>query len=262
MPHQPNQQQRYTRQRPYPNQAAILLVLATITVFVVACGTTQQRQSLNDGTPTAQRHTVTYVAIGASDSFGVGTENPGRDSWPSVLADSLETEGTDIHLINLGIPGETTAEARKTELPIALDAQPALVTVWLGVNDILQAVSVDEYEKQLEGLLRSLHDHTHALVFVGNIPNLSLLPYFAGFDQTELQTTIAHWNAAIAHAVAITGSRLVDLHTTWAELATHPEYIASDGLHPSTIGAMRLAEVFQSWIALSFGTIRATADVP
>jgi lysophospholipase L1-like esterase len=41
---------------------------------------------------------------------------------------------------------------------------------------------------------------------------------------------------------------VVDLYQNWAELADHPEYIASDGFHPSAEGYARLSELF--WTAL------------
>ncbi len=262
MPHPPAHHHQHARFAPHQSWAGLLLASVAFTILLTACG--PARQATSTAAPLANndasaQHTFTYVAIGASDAFGVGTDDPRRDNWPTVLASLLDP---GVHLINLGIPGETVAEARQTELPIALDAQPALVTVWLGVNDIVQSVSPAEYEKQLEALLLSLHQHTHARVFVGNIPDLSLLPYFAGQDQATLRATIAVWNAAIAQAVAASGSLLVNLYATWNELADHPEYIASDGFHPSTEGAKRLAEVFQSWIAPSLPALRAAAGIP
>ncbi len=209
--------------------------------------------------PNSSQRSFTYVAIGASDAFGVGTYDPDRDNWPTVLASLL---GPEAHLVNLGIPGETVAEARQTELPVALDAHPALVTVWLGVNDIVQSVPVETYEQQLEALLLALHQHTSALVFVGNIPDLSLLPFFAGQDQAALHEIVVRWNAAIARAVTASGASLVDLYATWNELASHPEYIADDGFHPSTVGAQRLAQVFQSFIAPSLPALRAAVGTP
>ncbi|HEY1389753.1 MAG TPA: GDSL-type esterase/lipase family protein [Ktedonobacterales bacterium] len=226
--------------------------------LLVACGPTPRPAATIHQLASSPRD-FTYVAIGASDAFGVGSDDPAEDNWPTALAHLL---GSDTHLINLGIPGETVAEARKTELPVALDARPALVTVWLGVNDIVQSVSIQEYESQLEALLRSLQQQTHAHVFVGNIPDLSLLSFFAGYDQTTLKATISNWNAAIAQAVAATGASLVDLYAGWNELANHPEYIAGDGLHPSTEGAKRLAEVFFSQIRLVLPALRSATGAP
>lgn len=245
------------------HRECILLAIAILALLLSACGplrtsspATADSASQSSQTNQNGQRGFTYVAIGASDAFGVGTYDPAHDNWPTVLASLL---GPDARLVNLGIPGETVAEARRTELPVALDARPDLITVWLGVNDIVQSVPVATYEQQLKAMLLDLHQRTDAHVFVANIPDLSLLPSFTGKDQSALHETIVQWNAAIAQAVAATGATLVDLYSSWRELANHPEYIASDGFHPSTVGARRLAEVFQVAIAPSLPAIRAAA---
>ena len=246
--------------RDSPHERSILLIglLMALAAILISCAPASRSTAKVDSPASSQRD-FTYVAIGASDAFGVGTDDPAKDNWPTVLAHLL---GSDAHLINLGIPGETVAEARQTELPVALDAKPSLVTVWLGVNDIVQSISVQTYKAQLEALLRTLQQQTRAHVFVGNVPDLSLLSFFAGFDQSTLQATISRWNAAIAQAVAATGASLVDLYADWNELATHPEYIAGDGLHPSTEGAKRLAGVFFSQIRPLLATLRSAPGSP
>jgi acyl-CoA thioesterase I len=257
-PHQPEQRPCVYRSMRRIRHRVIVMTILSCAALLVACGPTTRPAATVHQLASSPRD-FTYVAIGASDAFGVGTDDPAKDSWPTVLSHLL---GADTHLINLGIPGETVAEARRTELPVALDAKPSLVTVWLGVNDIVQSVSVQEYESQLEALLRSLQQQSHAHIFVGNIPDLSLLSFFAGYDQTALQAMISTWNAAIAQAVAATGASLVDLFASWNELAAHPEYIAGDGLHPSTEGAKRLAEVFFSRIKPILPTLLATTGAP
>ncbi len=247
---------------PRNRRAGVLLATLALALLLTACGPARPSSRSASGAtyvPNSSQRSFTYVAIGASDAFGVGTYDPDRDNWPTVLASLL---GPEAHLVNLGIPGETVAEARQTELPVALDAHPALVTVWLGVNDIVQSVPVETYEQQLEALLLALHQHTSARVFVGNIPDLSLLPFFAGQDQAALHEIVVRWNAAIARAVTASGASLVDLYATWNELASHPEYIADDGFHPSTVGAQRLAQVFQSFIAPSLPALRAAVGTP
>jgi lysophospholipase L1-like esterase len=239
-------------------RTGMLLSIVTLAILLVGCGPADATPTSTGARAVGQR-TFTYVALGASDAFGIGTDDPDRDNWPTVLADLL---GPGVHLVNLGIPGETVAAARQTELPIALDAKPALITIWLGVNDIVQSVPLAEYQRQLEAMLITLRQRTQARVFVANIPDLSLLPYFAGDNQSSLRATVATWNAAIAKAVAATGVSLVDLYDTWNELASHPEYIAGDGFHPSTVGAKRLAELFQVRIAPSLPALRAAAGLP
>ncbi len=251
------------RSAPRHRRGSLLLAIAALALLLAACGPARSQAPASNGASSSTQNgqstqrTFTYVAIGASDAFGVGTYDPAHDNWPTVLASLL---GPDSHLVNLGIPGETVAQARRTELPVALDAKPALVTVWLGVNDIVQSVPVATYEQQLAALLLTLHQQTNARVFVANIPDLSLLPSFTGRNQAALHATIVQWNAAIAHAVDTSGATLVDLYASWRELASHPEYIASDGFHPSTVGARRLAEVFQAAIAPTLPAIRAAAE--
>jgi acyl-CoA thioesterase-1 len=186
-----------------------------------------------------------YVAIGASDAFGIGTDDPRKQAWPVALARTL---GDSFRLINLSIPGATVDLATRVELPVALDTQPAVVTVWLAVNDFDAGVTLDTYRGQLRALLHALVAATHALVYVANLPDLTLLPYFAHRDPGALQSAVSAWNAAIAAVCADEGAVLVDLYATWTELAMHPEYISVDGFHPSALGAARLAALFAAAI--------------
>ena len=182
---------------------------------------------------------VVYVAIGASDSYGVGTDDPATQSWPAVLARHLP-RGT--HFVNLGVPGILLHRAVKVELPVALDAHPTLVTVWLAVNDLAAGVPLPRYRHDLDTLLGTLQRATHARVLVANVPDLALLPAFAG--RAGLAPVVAAWNAAIAGAARAHGAILVDLYAHWRDLALHPEYVGPDGLHPTAEGYRRLAEHF------------------
>ena len=194
--------------------------------------------------PTANPYALTYVAIGASDAFGVGTNDPAQDSWPNVLAGELGYTRNQVRLVNLGIPGVTVAGAQSAELPVALDARPNIVTVWLAVNDVADHVPLATYSSQLRDLLATLRAQTQARVYVGNLPDLTQLPYFASVDPATLLATIASWNTAIAGVVQQNGATLVDLHAYSNELAQNPQFLAPDGLHPSTLGAQELANVF------------------
>jgi lysophospholipase L1-like esterase len=190
-------------------------------------------------------YALTYVAIGASDAFGIGTDDPADESWPTVLAGELSG---DTHLVNLGIPGATVAEALTAEVPIALEAQPSIATVWLVVDDYNDNVPLATYSQQLRDLLAALAQGTHARIYVGNMPDLTLLPYFAGRDQDQLKDDATTWNAAIAQDCAATGAHLVDIYTDFAVVADHPEYLSGDGLHPSAEGAAQLASYFAAAI--------------
>jgi lysophospholipase L1-like esterase len=223
--------------------------LLAVVLLLTACGAASRTAlAPTSHTPTAAVHQFTYVALSASDGYGIGTDDPDRDNWPSVLSGDL---GRPVHLVNLGIPATTAGQAIKTELPVALDAQPDLITVWLAANDFADGVPLETYSHQLHSLLASLRQGTHARMFVGNLPNLALLPRFEGMDAAALEAQVRAWNSAIAGDSRDEGATLVDLYAGWTELARHPEYISSDGFHPSTAGAERLAEIFLAAIRQS-----------
>jgi acyl-CoA thioesterase I len=197
---------------------------------------------------------LTYVAIGASETFGIGADAPYTQNWASDLAMKL---GPQVHFIDLGIPGILIHQAIRVEVPVALDAHPNLVTIWLAVNDILQKVPVSSYAQYLDLLLSRLQASApSARIAVANVPDLTLLPYFYTFDQQLLQTQVQAYNTAIATVVRNHHTILVDLYQRWQELSQHPEYISDDGLHPSAIGYARLAELFYEALQTAQGSMR------
>ncbi len=231
---------------------AISFCCMVLALCMVSCGSSQQATVTHPSTaPTATvppkppQTALTYVAIGASDAFGIGTSDPPTQNWPTVLTGKLKSV---VHLVNLGIPGATTDLAARDELPVAVDAQPSLVTIWLGVNDLDSGVSLDTYLQRLGAILVALRDRTRATIFVANFPDLTLLPSFAQDDPGALRAEIELWNAGIAALCASQNVTLVDLYASWTDLSTHPEYISKDGLHPSTLGAARLATLFANVI--------------
>lgn len=226
---------------------ALLCLLLLFTSSCTALAATHQASITTTHPPTSSQ--LTYVAIGASDTFGFGTDNPYVQNWASDLENKL---GNNYKLINLGIPGITLHDALRMELPIALDAHPRLVTVWLAVNDIVDKVPVSSYTRDLNILLARLRTQDpHALIALANVPDLALLPYFHHKNSPSpqlLQAQISAYNAAIAAASSKYHALLIDLSQQNYNLKSHPDYISEDGLHPTPNGYARLADLFYSAI--------------
>lgn len=220
--------------------------LCILMLFLVSCGQLSEGQRDSSGnkqlTQQIAHNQFTYVAIGASDTFGIGTSDPYMDNWPTDLSEKL---GQKVHLINLGIPGITLNEALGLELPVALDSHPQLITIWLGVNDIADKVAIPNYSRDLDFLLSRLKSQApSAQVLIANIPDLTLLPYFASYNQQELQRTIAEFNQTIAREALQHHVLLVDMSQQNYNLRDHPEFISGDGLHPTDLGYVKIAELF------------------
>ncbi|MGI8809999.1 MAG: SGNH/GDSL hydrolase family protein [Acidimicrobiales bacterium] len=193
-----------------------------------------------------------YVAIGASETTGVGSDQPLRDGWPRVLHRIAMPPGSV--MVNMGIPGATVTQALAEEVDAALAARPNLVTVWLNVNDMTRGVTAAEYERQLESLVRRLRRSVNTRVLVANTPPLDLLPAFQSgrlfgelADPDDVQALVAAYNAAIARVVQRHGAHLVDLHAVGMAAraaGTEATLISRDGFHPSTAGHAKVAEAF------------------
>ncbi|HVX31147.1 MAG TPA: GDSL-type esterase/lipase family protein [Nitrolancea sp.] len=181
-----------------------------------------------------------YVALGASDAVGVGADQPMSEGWVPLVRRSLPD---DPQLVNLGISGATLSDVINQELPVALDARPAWVTLWPGINDLRHDVRRETFATNLDALLERLNRQTTARLIVLNIPDLRLVPAFASVDPVSLDQTVREWNDVIAHSARQQNAILVDLYGHSAEIAGHDEDISSDGFHPSTAGYRRIADL-------------------
>jgi lysophospholipase L1-like esterase len=213
----------------HPNRRTLLI--ASLGSFLLGC--VRRSDSGADAAPKP----ITYVAIGASDTVGVGAATPETESWPAVLWRRLPLGSK---LVNLGISGSLLRQAIDQQLPVAVDSSPDLITVWLSVNDYMARVPLEQYAADLDTLLRELKAKTEAVILVGNVPELGVLPIASRIDLRAID----RWNEVIAEVTARHQATLVDLRGTWREVADHPEYISGDGFHPSTVGYRRLADVF------------------
>lgn len=191
---------------------------------------------------------VTYVALGASDAVGVGSNQPGSQGYVPLLAQRLPKGSRPI---NLGISGIKLHRALQEEVPLALSTSPKLITIWLVTNDFVANVSYDSYMQDLDTLLKQLRAGTHARIIMANLPDLTRLPAFAKLTSAQkasMLTQITRWNEKIAKIAAIYAVGVVDLFAQDSKLTAHPEYISVDGFHPSPAGYVQLANYF--WDAI------------
>ena len=202
------------------------------------------------GAPTAtplirKNRTINYVALGASDTVGVGAPNPEKDGWVPRIFQKL-APGSKV--VNLGISGARLSDLMTQQLAKAIDAKPDLVTVWSVVNDLNANVDIAGYERDLLKMVGDLTAKTNARVVVGNAPDLALVPAYTkmGIPADALRAETMKWNQAITRVIGRYPNRayLVDLYARSGEIEIDPNLVAGDDFHPSTKGYAKLAEVF------------------
>jgi len=192
--------------------------------------------------PTAVLAAVRYVAIGASDTVGVGANDPATGSWPARVAALLPPGGA---YVNIGVSGSVATQARDQQLPAAIAQRPTVVSVWLAVNDMNASVTPAAYRDALVAIVDGLVTRTDAQVFVGNVPDLRGVPAYKDVDKAQLGAQIQAYNDTIASIVASRAGRayLVDLFTGSAPLVSTIT-VSGDGFHPSDEGYKLIAERF------------------
>lgn len=212
---------------------------------------------------------LTYVAIGASETVGIGADHPQAQAWPQVFYRTALPRAAV--LVNLGVPGSTVAQAVREQLPSAIAAKPDLATVFLNVNDIVDRVPVSAYRADLEMLLEGLRS-TGARVLVANVPPLdqlpllkACLPFAPGLGGScdtsrrisveKIDRTVDDFNGAIASVASATGAIVVDLHAASLKVRKaggEASIISSDGFHPSTAGHELIARTFAAALRRAF----------
>ena len=118
-----------------------------------------------------------YVALGASDAVGVGASPPSA-GYVFQIADRIAAVRGEVDLKNLGIPGARIDCFLDPMLPQAVEADPEIVTVWTGSNDLIAGASPEAFGVRLNTLLSDLRNRTGAQIFIGDLIDLTRAPLF------------------------------------------------------------------------------------
>jgi lysophospholipase L1-like esterase len=203
---------------------------------IAGCAADGERPEVSRG---SQEERVRYVALG--DSYTIGTSVTEEERWPSQLAariDAVEVAG------NLGVNGATSADLIAGQLP-QLDALgPDLVSVLIGVNDVVQGVPDAQYAANVALIMDELAERLPAdrIVCVAT-PDYTRTPRGADYGNPDLQSDrIVRVNAILREACELRGITFVpDIFEISQRAADDPELVAGDGLHPS-------GEQYRLWV--------------
>ena len=181
-----------------------------------------------------------YLALGDSYTIGTGASDESR-AWPSIIAARLGAE-----LTNPAVNGYTTEDLIRDELPLVRKVKPELVTVLIGVNDLVQGRASDAYRRSL----RTIYDEVAGTRVVAvSIPTWAYVPAaadFGGAEQVERMTGV--FNGVAREEAAARGFAWVDLGPVSTSRIGSEGWIASDQLHPGDAQYAAWAEVI--WPAI------------
>jgi len=167
---------------------------------------------------------VRYLALGDSYTIGTGASDDAH-AWPSIIAGRLGAE-----LTNPAVNGYTTEDLIRDELPLFRKLQPDVVTVLIGVNDLVQGRTPDAYRKSLRTIYDEVKD---ARVVAVSIPTWSYVPAAADFGgAAHVERLTGIFNTAAREEAETRGFAWVDIGPVSTSRVGSRGWIASDQLHP------------------------------
>jgi acyl-CoA thioesterase I len=172
-----------------------------------------------------------YVALG--DSYTIGTSVTAAESWPRQLVERLP----ELELVgNIAVNGYGSDDVINEELPQLDRLRPELVTLLIGVNDVVQRVSDLQYAGNVAVILEELLTRLPPERIVGiATPDYTLTPQGAAFGEPDQQSdAIVRFNAILREACEARRIRFVPgVFEISQAVLEDPSLVAGDGLHPS-----------------------------
>jgi lysophospholipase L1-like esterase len=198
---------------------------------------------------------VRYLALGDSYTIGTGASD-GAHSWPSIIAARLaeQTRG-QVELTNPAINGFTTQDLIEDELPQVRRLKPDLVTILIGVNDLVRERNPADYRASLVWIYDEVKKEKarDGRVFAVSIPNWSVVPAAREYGDPERIRDLTDAFNDIAREEATTrGFGWIDITAASLSGLGTPGWIASDGLHPGD-------NQYAAWAEVIWHSVRETA---
>ncbi len=175
-----------------------------------------------------------FLALG--DSYTIGESVEERDRWPEQLAAAIRAKGKKIDKPRIiGVTGWRTDQLKNAIEEAHLKNEYGLVSLLIGVNNQYQKKSAESYAPEFEELLRTaiaLAEGKKENVFVVSIPDYGFTP-FGKPKQAEITKAIDQFNDINRTITLQLGVKYINITDLTREGLEKPEYVATDGLHPS-----------------------------
>ena len=165
--------------------------------------------------------------------------------------------GSKVKVTNPAVNGFTTLDLIANELTLVVRTSPDLVTILIGVNDLVQGRSASDYRASLA----TIYDDVRAQkapdgrVFAISLPNWSVVPAARQFgDPEEIRDLTDTFNDVAREEAEARGFSWIDITAASLSGLGSPGWIASDGLHPGDAQYAAWAEVI--WYGVREGVRR------
>jgi lysophospholipase L1-like esterase len=158
----------------------------------------------------------------------------------------IQQTGREVEVINPAVNGFTTLDLIDKELAYVQRLKPDLVTILIGVNDLVRGSKTEKYRASLV----TIYDAVAALDLVSgrmlaiSIPNWSVVPAARQYgDPEEIRHLTDAFNDVAQQEAEARGFKWVDITVASISGLGSAGWISSDDLHPGDTQYSAWAEV-------------------
>jgi acyl-CoA thioesterase-1 len=178
---------------------------------------------------------VVYLALGDSYTIGTGASHESRN-YPSLLAARLEdATGRTVRLVNPAVNGFTTVDLLANEIGFINDLRPDIVSVLIGVNDLVRGRSTEAYRESLGEIydtVAALHLPSGRVAAI-SIPDWSVVPSARDYgDPRQISAQTEAFNTAAQKEATRRAFTWVDITEASRKGLGTDGWVSADDLHP------------------------------
>ncbi|MCP4487362.1 MAG: arylesterase [Gammaproteobacteria bacterium] len=164
------------------------------------------------------------------DSLSAAYNIPVTQSWPALFSNNIRAHHPETRVTNASISGETTFGGAK-RLPQLLESiQPSHLIVELGGNDGLRGLKFAQSRENLNRMITLARAKNISVLLIGvDLPPNLGPAYNQRFQQIFESLSATHDIDYLAHFLG-------------GVAADKPEYMQTDGIHPTALAQPILAE--------------------
>ena len=204
------------------------------------------------------RNHIVYLALGDSYTIGTGASHESRN-FPSLLAAHVqEATRREVEVVNPAVNGFTTIDVLARELGYITDLKPDLVSVLIGVNDLVQGRRAQQYRESLIEIYDAIAatQLPAGRVAAISIPNWSVVPAAREYgDPARVRSITEQFNAVARQEAEARSFLWVDLTEVSTRATGSTGWIAADDLHPGDAQYAAWAEEIWSHLRDSWSSV-------
>jgi acyl-CoA thioesterase-1 len=172
------------------------------------------------------------VAFGDSLTAGFGAD-PGK-SFPDFLQRDLDAAGLKWRVVNLGVSGNTTTDGL-SRLSEVLAYKPRVTIVEFGGNDGLRGLPIETTRANLERIIQMLQGAGSKVLLAGmTLPPNYGPDYIQPFQKIYVDLAAKY--------------KLTRIPFLLEGVATHPDFMQQDGIHPTAQGNEIVAKTVMRYL--------------